>query len=133
MWLLVSFVLAQIGWNQLREFATFEKPPGQNFYLQSATVGGTRYKGALTVVVAERGLYLRPIWLFSFAHAPLLVPWQAFESHTPQKMMWLQTTVFTLRTPSRKKVHLTLESKALCAALVEEIERNRASNFNSLR
>lgn len=133
MWLLVSFLLAQIGWNQLREFATMEAPEGQNFYMQNATVGGPRYKGALTFVVAERGLYLRPIWLFRFSHPPLFVPWHAFESHIPQKMMWLYTTLFTIRTTRRQKVRITLESKTLCEAVIEKIERSRASNPDSLR
>lgn len=127
LWLLVCFLIAQSGWNRLREFAITSRPQGRTFWMESASIGSPRYKGALIVVVAREGLFLQPILPFRAFHAPLLIPWRVFASWREEKSFWLSTTAFSIRPANNQTVLLTFESKALRAAVVEAIEAFRVA------
>jgi hypothetical protein len=76
---LMQFILwaaSFLGWRPFaRHYATTETPDGDWLTWRTAKVGVSNYSGCLSFVVTEAGLYMRPMWLFSMGHRPLLLPW----------------------------------------------------------
>lgn len=77
-WLLLSRALAQRGWNlRSKHYATCKAfpPPEMLIQFSSAAVGSASYGGVLTLGADHEGIYLVPMVLCRFGHAPLFIPW----------------------------------------------------------
>ena len=80
-WTGVVALIGLMGWRTLADRWPAEAWPeaGEGVALsgQSGYVGLSRYSGVLHAVLAEDGLYLRPMKLFAVNHPPLFIPWFA--------------------------------------------------------
>ena len=54
-----------------------ERGEGVRAGWQNVSLGFANYGGVMHTVVAEEGLYLRPIRAFLFNHPPMMIPWSA--------------------------------------------------------
>jgi hypothetical protein len=97
-WLLVMFVLSYIGgWSTLaKRYRVRSEYAGPRWPRQSGKMRwGANYSGCLTLGASPEGLYLAMMWLFSFRHPPLLIPWQQIEV-TREKVWWWEFVRFRL-------------------------------------
>ncbi len=99
LWMGILALLSRAsGWARLaRRFAIDRPPSGEVFNWSSARFGFfSSYNGILQLGVSEKGIHLRPIIIFRYAHKPLLLPWRAIE-RLEQKKLWLFPSVrFTI-------------------------------------
>lgn len=85
-WLGISGLVSVLGgWHSLAE--TYPAPkgfallPADRFRFKSIQMRGhsfvppVNYSNCVTLGVAARGLYLAPMFMFRFMHAPVLIPW----------------------------------------------------------
>ena len=82
-WLFVTGLFGVLsGWPGLaRRFPAGERPKGRQFAAleyQLWQVGNLPEHAGTTMVVADAGLYLKPMFFFRFLHPPMLIPWSAF-------------------------------------------------------
>lgn len=82
---LVCFVLlltSFTGWRQLaQKYSHSGEPPELTHRYASAQISWFgRYNNCLNLALTPRGLYVRPILLFRFAHPALLLPWHLLKS-----------------------------------------------------
>ncbi len=80
-WCGVVALLAVVGgWSRLAAVYRAEgEYAGPIWYMQTARLGFTRYKGVLTAGATPEGLYLAVMPLFRIAHPPLWIPWDEIE------------------------------------------------------
>jgi hypothetical protein len=91
--LLVCFVLLIVsftGWRSLAEkYAhTGEEPELSHRYASAQISWFGRYNHVLNLAATSRGLYIRPILLFRFAHPALLLPWHLLVSARSVKSLF---------------------------------------------
>ncbi|MEL6615716.1 MAG: hypothetical protein AAFQ43_08265 [Bacteroidota bacterium] len=81
-WLGIVGLIGRLGWGPLAEAFPAEDWPEEGYRVrfQSARIGASSYGNALHAVATDDGLYLRPMLLFRFGHAPVFIPWRAFVS-----------------------------------------------------
>lgn len=72
----IFFILPNIsGWKKLAKDYRVYRTPEKLSHMVSGKMGGVRYNGVLTVGISSEGLYLKPFFLFSLGHPPILLPW----------------------------------------------------------
>jgi hypothetical protein len=98
LWLLVSTSISFVGgWHSLAEvYRTPVEFNGQKWGMQSGQMRWlANYNNILTIGASPQGLYLASVFLFRFAHPPLLVPWS--EIKLQRKKGWVfEYVTFTL-------------------------------------
>lgn len=78
-WLLVLALVAWTGgWRSLaRRYRGLREPKGLTLSWRNLSLGRwTNYRGCIRLILAPQGVYLVPVFLFRFGHAPLLLPWE---------------------------------------------------------
>jgi hypothetical protein len=115
-WLLIMrFAAWSSGWSRLaRTYRATAAPEGERFRWQSARFGWADYNGCLTLVVAREGLHLTLCRLFSFGHAPLLIPWSDLHVRRVKATGWFPRVEVAVGEPAA--VVLTLPYAVLEAA-----------------
>src|SRR4051812_40053529 len=113
---LISFV---DGWQGLaRHYGTTLTPSGRLWTWQYGMVNWAGYNGALKLTANADGLFVETLWLFSFAHARLLIPWQDFHE--------VKIGYFFFRRQVRAKIGSpALATMRLPAAVFEQSEGRR--------
>jgi hypothetical protein len=79
-WAGVVSLIGFAGWRPLAQrYPAGRWPEGEGHHLrwQSASVGLSRYNGALNAALTAGGLYLRPTRFFAYNHPPVFIPWGA--------------------------------------------------------
>jgi hypothetical protein len=79
LWCVIFFLISRAsGWASLaRRFRATSPFTGQTWAWKKARMRwGTNYNNCLTIGSDPMGLYLSLMFPFSFAHPPLLLPWQ---------------------------------------------------------
>jgi hypothetical protein len=102
-WLVVSVNISHIsGWALLAERFRFSGDfSGPRWSWKSAAFRWrTNYNGCLTFGVNEQGLYLRTNVLFSFAHPPLLIPWNEISASRQRRYFFDGVQLELGRAPS---------------------------------
>jgi len=129
-WLLVATIVSHTsGWHALAARFRDERVfSGQRWTWQSGRMRwGTNYNGCLTLGAGPEGLYIAIMWLFSFRHTPLLIPWQEI-AVSRQKVLWWEFVRFQLgrqeRLPFRvqRKIGNNLQAAAGTSWPVEIVE-----------
>lgn len=65
------------GWHALASQYRFDGEfDGPVWRWQSAQMGLAGYSGVLVFGANKVGLFVRPIWMFSFTQPPLFIPWE---------------------------------------------------------
>ncbi len=86
------------GWQTLaRHYRALSKPSGSQVFVGIATLNSVEYKGVLLASVSAEGLYLSALTLFAVGHAPLLLPWTAFQELPTEKILWAVRHRFEIR------------------------------------
>ena len=117
-WVLICWLLARRGWGRLVPyFHTAQQPPGPQFWLGLATVGGVSYKNAIRASVSPQGLRLSVLFLFRVGHPPLLIPWAALGPLHPETSWWLTFSTTTIGLPTGERLDLRFAHKELAAAM----------------
>jgi hypothetical protein len=103
MWCGGCLVLSKLGgWSSLAErFPARFTPPGEKFIFAAARIGGVRYRGIITAIKAEDGLFLSVFKPWRFGHPPILIPWVELKNFRPQRLWgtdWVDVCVSTRRT-----------------------------------
>lgn len=79
-WCAVIWLVGQIsGWNQLAQrYRALQPATGQQWSWQYGMIGWAGYNGVLKLTANGEGLFMENIWLFSFGHPRLFIPWHEF-------------------------------------------------------
>src|SRR4051812_6716649 len=71
------------GWQGMAQRYRASQPPsGRLWTWQYGMVNWTGYNGALKLTANAEGLFIETLWLFSFGHPRLFIPWQDFHDAT---------------------------------------------------
>lgn len=107
-WCFVVWLLAQVGgWARLGAmFPAGDEPAGERFDFQSFRMGVANYKNIVTVVLSEKGLYLRPFFLFRIGHPPLLIPWNQLLDPRQKNMLFFKYMQVTIGNPGVTTISL---------------------------
>ena len=101
-WCCVVWLLSQIGgWSRLAKHYAARGAPvyGREFRSVTGMVGGTSYRGVLTVHVNEEGFFLEPMTLFRIAHPRLFIPWREVAERTSLSVLWWKAERLTIGAP----------------------------------
>ncbi len=98
MWLLAMRVMAWLGWSKLQTAFQWDRevPAAARHFSWASMVigrfpGGASYRNAMNVWIDQRGIYLRPIFLFKLFHPTLHFGWDAIASVEVRKILLLET------------------------------------------
>lgn len=116
-WNAIIWFNGQIGgWGRLAQrYRTDRIPSGEKWSWQYGMVGWIGYNGVLTLTANDEGLFLETVWLFSFGHPRLFIPWTEFHDATVGNF-WFRRQVHT------KVGFPTIADLRLPAAAFEESE-----------
>jgi len=126
-WAGVVSLIGFAGWRPLAQrFPADRWPEGEGHHLrwQSASIGLSRYNGALNMALTAEGLYLRPVRLFAYNHPPLFIPWDAVTATKPALLGGLRLELegggaLALRGRVAKAVEAALGAWAAAGPLAE--------------
>jgi hypothetical protein len=95
---LISFVG---GWAALgRQFPAGARPvSGEEHRWVSGMVGSARYRGTLTLHLAQDGLFMETGRLFSIGHPRLFIPWSAMRKDKLLRFLWVTSQRYTIGDP----------------------------------
>ncbi|HEX8506602.1 MAG TPA: hypothetical protein VF630_14660 [Hymenobacter sp.] len=115
-WCLIVKGLAVAGWQRLAaHYQVASLPPGPRFRLGHASVGGIRYRGAITAGATAEGLAMAVGFPFGIGHAPLLVPWAAVGPVEAKQALWMTSYETSIQTPA-SSVAFSFSSQELLQA-----------------
>ena len=91
-WCFVVWINSHVsGWRRLaRRYQSDEEPKGKRWHSVQGRVGLVSYKGVLTCVANEEGLFLEPGVLFRTGHPRLFLPWSEFRDVRRRQLLWYQ-------------------------------------------
>jgi len=98
------------GWKRLAaRYQTEEKPTGKLFSGVQGQIGLVSYRGVLECTTNAEGFFLRPGFLFRFAHPLIFIPWSECHEVTRSHVIWMkwiradigETSVATIRLAAR--------------------------------
>lgn len=123
----LGWLLARVsGWRRLgRAFAApGPAPAGRRRRFQTAHFGWfAHYERCLLLILAEPGLYLRPMVIFRFWHPPLLIPWGAITAEERRTLFLLRSLRLTIDLgPSTAPVEITLRGRRLREAVRARVD-----------
>jgi hypothetical protein len=141
--LLVAVMLAYMcfmaaernGWRTLAErFRLRGRFDGEKLHLQSAILNGHAFHLTLVIGASNSGLFLRPALPVRLFHAPLLIPWSAFEAadFVATHSRGRRLTLVGMTAPDGSGMALDL-SEELCGRLVESLRGSGGSDAPVLR
>lgn len=108
MWILVTFVIAKMGWAALVENYQFDDTfTGEKIGLISASINSANYKNSLILKYNDEGIYLKPIFLFRLFHKPVLIPWKEIKDIRDKKILFITIKELTVGHPSVAFIGLT--------------------------
>lgn len=108
MWILVTFVIAKMGWVALVENYQFDDTfTGEKIGLISASINSANYKNSLILKYNDEGIYLKPIFLFRLFHKPVLIPWKEIKDIRDKKILFITIKELTVGHPSVAFIGLT--------------------------
>jgi hypothetical protein len=85
LWLGVGFKLGEeSGWRTLAESygSNFISPAKSGYIRGSGRIGDVSQNGSLKIAADANGVYLTTLWIFSFGHKKLFIPWRDIEKAT---------------------------------------------------
>ena len=89
MWVSATFIISKMGWSDLAsKYQTNAVFTGDKAGLISASINNANYKNSLILKYNEEGLYLKPIFLFSLFHKPILIPWEEIKEVRDKKIFF---------------------------------------------
>lgn len=119
---IVGMLSVASGWRRLAH--RFHTPKnfksGQLFRWQNAQVGGVNFNNILKVRVAKEGLHLSMPILFSFMHAPLLIPWAEIKAARQRKLLFRSALLLTIGQP--KIVTIAFPESRLTQAILPYVQ-----------
>jgi hypothetical protein len=124
LWLFITWIISHIGgWNRLSQsFRADTRPPGPTYHWRSLHGSfPARYNNCINATLAPEGLHLAPMFMFRFAHPPLLIPWHYIEGPDVVGLV-IKRTRLAIRTPG---ISLNLYLPASAAA---EVRRRHPQN-----
>jgi hypothetical protein len=79
-WCAVIWLISQIsGWAALAQrYRAMQPASGKVWSWQYGMIGWAGYNGVLKLTANAEGLFMENIWLFSFGHPRLFIPWYEF-------------------------------------------------------
>src|SRR5262245_58318078 len=79
-WCGVIWLVGQLsGWGQLAlRYRTLQPASGNVWSWQYGMINWAGYNGVLNLTANAEGLFMETIWLFSFGHPRLFIPWHEF-------------------------------------------------------
>jgi hypothetical protein len=79
MWVLVSFIVSQMGWRSFsNRYPAQTRPAGSAYNSPSSWFGVLgHYHNVVRVVFTDAGVYFYVMFLFRAFHPPFLVPWES--------------------------------------------------------
>lgn len=141
--LLVAVMLAYMcfmaaernGWRTLAErFRLRGRFEGEKLHLQSAILNGHAFHLALVIGASGSGLFLRPALPVRLFHAPLLIPWSAFEASdfVATHSRGRRLAIVDMVAPDGTDMALDL-SEELCGRLVASLGDSVGSDAPAIR
>jgi hypothetical protein len=127
-WVLVVFILSQLGWRGLMRWQTRTEPTGKAFPWSAATVGVVKFRHSLNVWVDREGFWLKPVQVFAMFHPTLFIPWRDVRTVESQRVLLAFTAVSVELLESNTKL---LFWNASGAALLEVWEAIQPRAFES--
>ncbi|MBF9237923.1 hypothetical protein I2I05_11005 [Hymenobacter sp. BT683] len=116
-WCLVVKLVALGGWQRLAaQYRVAALPPGPQFRLGQASVGGVSYRGAMQAGASAEGLALSTGFPFGTGHPPLLIPWSAFGPFHSEQSLWMTFYTTAIQTGAGNTLTFKFASKDLIAA-----------------
>lgn len=107
------------GWQRLaRRYRSSLQPAGKLWTWQYGSVNWAGYNGALKLTANADGLFMETLWLFSFGHPRLFIPWQDFHEAKVGYFFFLRQVRAKIGSPSLATVRLP-------AVVFEESEGRR--------
>lgn len=81
------------GWRKLSETYspsdTFISSNAEKFSFQTVFLGlMAQYKNSINVYLTEDGIWLKPVWLFTFMHKPLFIQYQMMSEPKARKLVF---------------------------------------------
>jgi hypothetical protein len=115
-YLVICYISSWIsGWQTLAwRYHTRRKIFGEPFYMQSAAMGlssyihQTAYHGCLTIVANSEGIFVVPMLIFRFGHAPLFIPWSHLRIGE-WEFLWVKYPILTISNDSCTKFVVSKE------------------------
>ena len=79
-WCAVIWLISQLsGWGALAQrYRALQPSSGKVWSWQHGLIGWTGYNGVLKLTANAEGLFMETLWLFSFGHPRLFIPWHEF-------------------------------------------------------
>jgi hypothetical protein len=93
LWIVVVYVLSWFGWRWLARWQTREEPTGRSFPWSSAAIGLVNFNNCLNLRVSQRGLWMKPVFVFSLFHPALFIPWSDVRSVRRQSYFFVFSIV----------------------------------------
>lgn len=116
-WCLIVKGLAVAGWQRLAtQYRVAGLPAGPRVRLSQASVGGVRYRGAITAGALPEGLALATGFPFGVGHPPLLIPWSACGPFRAEQSLWMTFYTTEIRTSGDNTLTFTFASEKLLEA-----------------
>jgi|GEM_PF-1262593 hypothetical protein len=89
--LLVLFIIIQRGWNKLaRKYHYSAEFDGKKFGVISAMINGVNYRNCLLLKYDDRGIYIKPVFMFRLIHKPVFIPFDEIKSVRDIKLFFIK-------------------------------------------
>jgi hypothetical protein len=119
-WCSILWIISLLdGWQWLAQrYRSSLTPSGRVWTWQYGSVNWAGYNGALKLTANADGLFMETLWIFSFGHARLFIPWQDFREAKVGYFFFLRQVRAKVGSPALAMVRLP-------AAVFEESEGRR--------
>jgi hypothetical protein len=130
LWIGVNALLSSVGgWSLLAgRFTASERENGEEFRFASALFNKgilpVTYRGCLTIIIGEKGVYFSLLFLFRFHSPALFIPWKEIESTAEQRHLFGSYGVMRIRSCPVKILISGTPGKKLLEASARIIGRN---------
>lgn len=104
---LVLFIITQRGWNRLvRKYHYSAEFDGTNFGVISAMINGVNYRNCLVVKYDDRGIYIKPVFMFRLIHKPVFIPFDEIKSIRDIKLFFIKYKELHIGEPGVAKMQI---------------------------
>lgn len=107
-WCFVIGLLSFVGgWKRLAaRYQTKREPRGKSFSGVQGQIGLVSYRGVLECTTNAEGFFLRPGFLFRFAHPLIFIPWSECHDVTRSSVIWMKWIRFDVGEPRAARLRL---------------------------
>lgn len=86
---LIIYALSKMAWTDLVDkYALTENFDGKKLGVISAKINSVSYSNALVLKYNEQGFFLKPIFILSLFHKPILIPWKEIIEVREKKVLF---------------------------------------------